>query len=211
LLLFLSSLPSQDLCAQQNELGIFQASADIGSVEIAGSAVYLTDEDRYVIRGAGENMWFAKDEFHFVYRKMTGDFTLQTRAEFVGEGVNAHRKLGWMIRASLDSSAAYVDATVHGDGLTSMQFRPEQGADTEEIQSEISGPELIRLQRKGDTYIMAVGHSPDSMEREILSGIQLGDTVYVGLFVCSHEEDVIEEAVFTDVQIKKDGSETAPD
>jgi hypothetical protein len=116
-----------------------------------------------------------------------------------------------MIRAGLDSSAAYVDATVHGDGLTSMQFRPEQGADTEEIQSEISGPELIRLQRKGDTYIMAVGHSPDSMEREILSGIQLGDMVYVGLFVCSHEEDVIEEAVFTDVQIKKDGSETAPD
>ena len=199
------------MTAQNDDLGIFQASTDIGDVKIAGSAEYLAGEDSYVIRGAGENMWFSRDEFHFLYKKMSGDFTLQTRAEFVGDGVNAHRKLGWMIRASLDSSAAYVDATVHGDGLTSMQFRPEQGADTEEIQSGISAPELIRLQRKGDTYIMSVGHSPDSMEREILSGIKLGETVYVGLFVCSHEVDVIEEAVFTNVQIKKAGSETESD
>lgn len=179
-------------------------------MNIAGSAEYLADEGRYMIRGAGKNMWFAKDEFHFLYKRVSGDFTLKTRAEFIGEGVNPHRKLGVMIRASIDSSAAYVDATVHGDGLTSMQFRPEHGADTEEIQSEVSAPALIQLQRKGDTYIMSAGHSADSMEREILSGIELGDTVYVGLFVCSHEENVIEEAMFTSVEFKKAGSDAEP-
>src|SRR5215475_10837564 len=38
---------------------------------------------------------------------------------------------------------------------------------------------------------------------EQVSDISLGDDVYVGLFICSHNKDVTEKAVFRDVQITR--------
>ena len=70
-------------------------------------------------------MWATRDEFQFVWRKMTGDFIVRTHAAFVGTGVDPHRKIGWIVRKSLDADSAYVDAAVHGDGLTSLQFRKD--------------------------------------------------------------------------------------
>src|SRR5436309_987559 len=78
--------------------------------------------------GAGATMWAQRDEFHFAWRKMKGDFILQARVELVGQGVEPHRKAGWIVRTSLDPDSAYADALVHGDGLTSLQYRRAKGA-----------------------------------------------------------------------------------
>jgi len=191
--------------AQKPELGQFQGQADVGLVKLPGSASYDPKNQEYIIHGSGENMWFDRDEFHLVYKRTSGDFILQTRAHFLGEGVNPHRKLGWIIRTDLDSSAAYVDAAVHGSGLTSLQYRRTRGGDTEEMQSGVTAPEIIRLARQGDTYIMSAGDDRDSLVSDTLRDIQLGDTVYVGLFVCSHDENVEETAVFREVRIMPAG------
>jgi len=185
----------------QQSLGIFEQNTDIGSVKIHGSAVYEPLEQEYRIEGSGSNMWFDHDEFHLLWKRMSGDFILNARSEFVAEGVNAHRKLGWMIRTSLDSSAAYVDLAVHGDGLTSLQFRRTRGASTEELQSIVSKPDIIQLARKGKTYTLSVARYGDPLQSTSISDLNLGDTVYVGLFVCSHDENVIERAIFHNVRI----------
>jgi hypothetical protein len=75
-------------------------------------------------------MWAGRDEFHFVWRRLTGNFILTTHAAFVGKGVEPHRKMGWMVRASLDADSPHAVAVVHGDGLTSLQFRRTKGAAT---------------------------------------------------------------------------------
>ncbi len=146
-------------------------------------------------------MWFDSDAFHFLWKEMHGDMVLHSRAAFVGDGVNPHRKMGVMIRESLDTSAAYVDVAVHGDGLTSMQFRREAGADTEEIQSAVTAPDMLVLRRDGNRFIMSVGPSPDSLISDTLPIFPLNDPVYVGLFICSHEEGVSETAIFHDVEV----------
>jgi hypothetical protein len=46
---------------------------------------------------------------------------------FVGEGRNAHRKAGLMLRASLAADAPYAYAVVHGDGLVSLKYRETPG------------------------------------------------------------------------------------
>lgn len=92
--------------AQQPQLGLFEGQADIGTVEIPGSATYDPEEQAYVVAGSGANMWGEHDEFHLVWKRMRGDFILRTRAEFLGEGVDPHRKMGWIIRSGLDPSAA---------------------------------------------------------------------------------------------------------
>ncbi len=185
----------------QQPLGLFEGHADIGAVKNAGSAVYDAGKEEYTVTGSGVNMWFDHDEFHMLWKRMAGDFILNARAEFVGAGVDPHRKLGWIVRASLDSNSAYADVAVHGDGLTSLQFRRTLAAPTEEVKSTLTGANVIQLERKGNTYTMSVARYGEPLVSEQLADLVLGDEVYVGLFVCSHNKEVIEKAVFRDVRI----------
>src|SRR4051812_19699139 len=82
-------------------IGIFDAHGDVGSVRHAGSASYDPRTQSYVIAGSGKNMWAERDDFHYVWKRLAGNFILSTRAHFVGRGVEAHRKIGWTIRSTL--------------------------------------------------------------------------------------------------------------
>src|SRR3954467_7881020 len=89
-------------------VGVFDSQGDIGHVQHAGSASYDAAAQRYTVRGSGQNMWGDHDDFHFVWKRVTGNFILSTRARFVGRGIEEHRKLGWTIRPSLASNASHV-------------------------------------------------------------------------------------------------------
>ena len=181
--------------------GLFDGQTDIGTNVKPGSGTYIPQNDQYVISGAGYNVWLDHDEFHFVYKKMTGDFILYTRAEFLGTWVGYHRKVGWMVRKSLDGNSPHVNAVEHGDGLTSLQFRRTSGAQTEEIKSKITHANILQLERKGNTYIARYAVYGQPFVTDTISNIDLGDEVYVGLFVGSHNSDVVETGVFQDVRI----------
>src|SRR6478735_6902358 len=123
---------SMTINAQQGSLGIFEGQTDVGDVKIPGGLSYDPTTQQYTISGAGNNMWSTHDGFHFVWRKMKGDFIVSTRGSLVGKGVELHRKFGWMVRPSLDSTSAHINAVVHGDGLTSLQFRRAKDSITEQ-------------------------------------------------------------------------------
>jgi Tol biopolymer transport system component len=185
----------------EGSLGYFEAHADVGTPAIAGTAAYDPATQAYRMSAAGTNMWLARDEFHFAWRKMTGDFLLTANVRLEGAGVDPHRKLGLMIRTSLDPGSPYVDVAAHGDGLTSMQFRRAPGANTEQVQSAVSGADVLQIERRGKTFIMSVARSGDPFTRDELTGVDLGDEAYVGLFLCSHNAAVSESAVFRNVRI----------
>src|SRR5262245_39789759 len=67
-------------------IGQFDDQADIGSPKLSGSATYDSASQDYTLSGAGTNMWFSSDQFHFTWKKMKGDFILRTRTEFIGKG-----------------------------------------------------------------------------------------------------------------------------
>src|SRR5438132_8833265 len=94
-------------------------------------------------------MLFAKDDFHFAWTKATGDLSLAADVSFVGKGAEPHRKACLVIRQSLDADSAYVDVALHGDGLTSLQFRETKGAATHEVQANLSSPRKIRIEKRG--------------------------------------------------------------
>ena len=83
----------------------------------------------YTVTGSGNNMWMTGDEFQFAWKKMSGDISITANITFYGLGGNAHRKAVLMIRQSLDGDSVYVDAALHGNGLTALQYREEKGAD----------------------------------------------------------------------------------
>ena len=81
----------------RRSLGVFDAHADVGRVRHGGSVLYDPARQAYVIGGSGQNMWGDHDDFQFVWKRISGNFTLSTRARFIGPGVEAHRKIGWTI------------------------------------------------------------------------------------------------------------------
>jgi regulation of enolase protein 1 (concanavalin A-like superfamily)/sugar lactone lactonase YvrE len=186
----------------ENPLALFDGHGDIGNVARPGSVAEDPADGALVIEGAGANMWFAADEGHFLWKRMKGDFIVSARIAFVGEGVEPHRKTGWMVRGSMDAASAHASAAVHGDGLTSLQYRSKPGAETEEKRLPGSGPDQIRLERRGSALIMSAARFGEPYgEPASIDGIDLGGEVLVGLFVCSHNAAVSERVRFTNVRI----------
>src|SRR4051812_25722474 len=147
--------PGQRAVAQ-GLIGVFDGTTDVGHVQRVGSVTYNAPTQRYTIAGSGQNMWGTRDAFHFVFKRMTGDFILATRARFVGAGVEEHRKMGWTVRPSFAADAPHVTAAVHGNGLTSLQFRRSAAAETEEhkFSDSIPDPDVqIQLERRGGVFI----------------------------------------------------------
>ncbi len=192
----------------QGSIGIFDGHSDIGEVIKRGSATYDALKQQYEVSGAGYNIWGDHDEFHFVWKKIKGDFIVYTRARFVGQGVDPHRKLGWMARASLDGASAHISAAVHGDGLTSLQYRRSRAAQTEEQKSSLTHADVIQLERKGSDFIMRVAKFGEPFVVTTLQGLKLDEEIYVGLFVGSHNKDVIETGVFNDVRFIRPASDS---
>jgi len=185
---------------QPTSLGTFTNQTDVGNPLRAGRATFDATKEEYTIEGAGTNIWANRDEFHFVWRRLKGNFILTANAAFAGKGVEPHRKIGWMVRTSLDDDSPQASAVLHGDGLTSLQFRKTKGGATEEIVSKVRAADVLQLERKGNTYKMSVARFGDVLTSDEVS-LDLGDEVYVGLFVCSHNKDVTEKAIFSNVRI----------
>ena len=184
-------------------IGVFEYTADVGNVKIEGITSYDSSDDIYKLTGAGANMWFDKDAFRYLYTPVSGDFDLRANMVFVGEGKNAHRKIGILFRVSLDESSPTVYTALHGDKLTALQYRAEQAGRTISMEEYVEMPDVFELTRRGNKFIMRYGYG--SLKQEIFREIELElpREGYIGIYVCSHEDDVSETALFTNLKINK--------
>lgn len=198
--LFMFNLVSQPL-------GVFDAATDVGNPKLKGNTVYDANQQKYTISGAGYNIWFNRDEFHYAHKKLKGDFILTADFSMTSSGSDPHRKYGWMVRESLQEDAAHMTAAYHvGDGLTAMQWRVLRGAYMRDPEDEIffnkRKVRTIQLERRGATYFMRVAnwgeplqvvgsHTMDNLKGE----------VFAGIFIGSHHPEVVEETVVWNVRI----------
>jgi hypothetical protein len=189
--------------AAEAALGEFEAQADVGTVEPAGSGEFDKASKQYRVKSSGENIWAKHDDFHFVYRKAAADMSITSDVELIGQGKNAHRKAGMMIRQGLEADAAYVDVMVHGDGLVALQYRSSKGEATLDVKSSVKAPATVRLERHGETF--SAYAAPAGGKAFVLIGsikVAMKDPAYVGLGVTAHDAKVTETAVFSNVAVK---------
>ena len=186
-----------------SNLGIFEGNSDIGNVKIAGSVKFDSTNNSYTISGSGSNMWFNIDELHYAWKKTSGDVTIAADINWMGQGIDLHRKACLVIRQSLDPMSIYADIAVHGDGLTSLQYRELYGGNTHEVRSNISAPNRVQLEKAGDYISMSFALEGNN-QKSSGGAVRLSfkDPFYIGLGVCSHNEDVIETAVFSNILIE---------
>lgn len=198
-----------NLNAQNNgvELGDFENHYDVGSPAIPGKASYNMEDQTYYISGSGSNIWEKNDSFSFLSKKMSGDFIIQTNLKFIGEGHEPHRKAGIMVRNSLDTNSAMIACSVHGDGLAALQYRRKHDTNIQESLFSVSHPDVIQFEKKGNKFTMSVARFGDEFTSEVIDSIEFEEELYSGLYVCSHNNNFSEEAIFSNVRIYG----TAPD
>jgi TolB protein len=202
------SLPAQ---LAPSPVGLFEGHNDVGAVLHPGSVDYDASKRTYTISGSGENMWLAADAFQFVWKKMSGDVSLTADISFLTRTGNEHKKAVLIFRQNMDADSVYVDVALHSSGLTALQFRDEKAALTREVQAKDSAPKSkrLRLVKRGDYIYMAVAEI--GAEPQIAGGwlrIPLHGDFYVGLGVCSHDKDVVEQAVFSNVELTQPAAAT---
>ena len=187
-------------------LGVFEGSADVGSVTPEGNVVYDPAARTYIITSAGANLWSTVDAFHFVWKKVSGDLSLTADIDFPDKtgSPSLHRKAFLMIRQNLDADGVYADAAQHGSGLTALQYRRAKGATTQDIELNISSPKRLRIEKRGDTITMFLSSKGEPLH-QVGASIKLhfDGPFYVGLGVCSHDAKRVEKAVFSNVELKK--------
>jgi hypothetical protein len=193
-------------------LGVFQSHGDIGTDLRSGSAQYDAEHHSYTLSGGGDDLWYASDAFQFAWKQVSGDISLTADVAFAEKGGNPHRKAVLMIRQSLDADSAYADVALHGDGLASLQYREAKAGPTHEIQSNISAPFRLGIEKRGDFIYVFQAASASGPLRPSGASIKLAlqGQFYVGIGVCSHNKDVVEKAVFSRVNLATPDASTAP-
>lgn len=194
------------LCAGDDSLGVFDDSTDVGQTPMKGRVEYDAARGEYKITGGGANMWLRQDAFRFLWKKVSGDVAITADVRFVGTGVNPHRKAALIIRQTAEPGSAYADAALHGDGLTSLQYRPTPDALTLEVRSDLKAPTRLRIERRGNEFLMLAGPPGGELKPTGPVTVALQDPVYAGLAVCSHDESVLETAIFSNVKVEALGA-----
>ena len=182
-------------------LGIFEGASDVGTPSHKGSVVYDAVRKEYRVTGGGENMWAARDDFFFLWRKVTGDVAITANLRIISDGA-PHRKAVLVIRKDLEPGAVYADAVVHGSGLTALQWREKADDVTRTVHFPVEGPTRLRLERRRNVVTLFAGKEGGALTEIGNTEMAPFSPMYAGLGVCAHDDKAETTALFSDVSVE---------
>jgi TolB protein len=200
---FLLAVLGLSVVSQAGALGLFTDSTDIGAPPLRGGSAFAQATGEYRVTGTGSDIWGTSDQFHYLWREISGDFAATTTAVFLTDG-DPHRKASIMLRKTTDADSPFLHFAIHGDGLASVQFRTAKGGSTNTLDFPTAGPgtyTLSLVRQSGNVRVlMAKDGSP---LRELGHTVNaLGSPVLVGLAVASHNPAALNTVLFSNVSIE---------
>ena len=202
--LFLTCLLAASAFAQTGAFGSFTDSDDVGAPPLKGSAEFDASTGQYKIRGSGADIWGKADQFHYVWREISGNFAVTATAKFLTDGIG-HRKAVIMLRKSLDADSPFIHLAIHGDGTPSVQFRNTKADNTNTVDFPIEGPGTwkLKLVRQGTAITVWIAKDGAPLRELGHTANQLGSPILVGLGVSSHTREAINIVLFSDVSVEQ--------
>ena len=188
-----------------DSLGIFENQSDVGSVTPPGTGTFDAATGVYTIRSAGEDLWAKVDEFHFLWKKISGDVSLSADVKVADGSATSHphRKALLMFRQTLDSDALYAVAAIHGSHETALQYRHAKGDMMQTILFNIGAPQRMRLEKRGDTITLFLSmHGEPLHQAGATMNLHFDGTFYAGLGMCARRKDAVEQATFAHVELQ---------
>jgi len=187
---------------------------DVGSPRLAGSARPV--EAGWDLTAGGADIWEKADQFHFVFKEISGDFDVAVRVERFTPA-HLYSKAGLMIRESLDADSAHLMFVLFPDnaprnnnlGAYEMQFRPAAGVDCQAVYPAVRPPAppefpaaypdcWMRVARRGDRFSAFASTDGKTWKRYAEQDLPLSETVKVGPALTSHNPEVMATAAFRD-------------
>ena len=114
-------------------IGIFDGQSDVGAALVPGSSSYNPATKQYTINSAGYNIWYTRDEFRYLWKKLSGDVSLAADINFPDTAGYGDRKAVVIIRQSLDDDSKEAMVALHGAGLMHLAWRPEKNQSIKEM------------------------------------------------------------------------------
>ncbi len=200
-------------------IGIFEGESDIGSALVPGSASYDPATGAYTIYSAGYNVWYTRDEFRYLWRKMTGDVSLAADIAFPDPHGYGDRKAVLVIRQSLNDDAKEVVVALHGAGMIQLAERPQEDVRIKDMEYRIGGrgrpagaspdslvtvmAKRIGIEKRGDAFALYVSLEGEPMHQfGPPTELHLDAPFYVGIGFCSHLPTTVDTAVLSDVVLE---------
>jgi hypothetical protein len=201
-------------------IGIFEGQSEIGTAVVPGRASYDAATGRYTIASAGYNIWYTRDEFRFLWKKLSGDVSIAADVAFPDPNGYGDRKAVLVIRQDLDDDSKQVVAALHGLGMIQLAQRPVKGARVNDLEFRVGGrgsrpggntpdslvnvmAKRIGLEKRGDSYALFVSLEGEPMHQ---FGPPIALTIdapfYVGIGFCSHLPDVVDTGVLSNVVLE---------
>jgi hypothetical protein len=193
-------------------IGIFQGQSDVGAALVAGSSSFNQATSQYTIVSAGYNVWYQRDEFRFLWKKMSGDVSLAADINFPDTAGYDDRKAFVIIRQSLEDDSKEAVVALHGGGLLHLAWRPEKGQQMKEVRAnnrkglpDLVSPHVgrIGIEKRGDSFVLFVSNHGEPMH-QVGGPIQLhiDGPFYVGIGFCSHLPAKTDTAIFSKVVLE---------
>lgn len=184
-------------------IGIFTGQSDVGAALVPGSSIYDKKTKQYTITSAGYNIWYFRDEFRYLWKKMSGDVSLAADIKFPNKEGYSDRKAVLIIRQSLDDDSKEAMVALHGGGLIHLAWRPKKGQDIEQMQISQKGALRLGIEKKGDAFSLYVSVNGEPMKKYGDSKkVHFDEPFYVGIGFCSHLPATLDKAVLSNVVLK---------
>jgi hypothetical protein len=187
-------------------IGIFDGQSDVGGAVVPGSASFDAAKNQYTIRSAGYNIWYTRDEFRFLWKKMSGDVSLAADASFPVPDGYGDRKVVLIIRQSLDDDAIEAMLGEHGTGMIHLAQRPAKGESIKDMQYRFDGglkgvlAKRIGIEKHGDQIAIFVSVQGEPMHQfGPPITIHFDAPFYVGIGFCSHLPATVDTGVLSNV------------
>ena len=201
-------------------VGLFEGQSDIGSALLPGSASYDAGREQYTINSAGYNVWYMRDEFRFLWKKMSGDTSLAADISFPDTNGYGDRKAVLIIRQDLDDDSKEVFVALHGAGMIQLAQRPEKNVRIKDMEYRIgsrgglpggkspedlvtANAQRIGIEKRGDSFALFVSLQGEPMHQFGAPVIlHIDGPFYAGIGFCSHLPDKSDTAGFSNVEFE---------
>jgi hypothetical protein len=190
-------------------IGVFQGQSDIGSALVPGSASYDASTKQYTINSAGYNIWYTRDEFRYLWSKMSGDISLAADVTFPDAKGYGDRKAVLVIRQNLDDDSKEAMTGEHGVGMIHLAQRAESGGDLKDMQFRFGGAlaniraKRIGIEKHGDAIALFISLEGEPMHQfGPPINLHFDEPFYVGIGFCSHLPDKSDTAVLSNVVLE---------
>ena len=180
-------------------IGVFDGQSDVGSAVIPGSAAFDAATGQYTIRSAGYNIWYTRDEFRYLWKKMAGDVSLAADVTFPNPNGYGDSKVVLVIRQNLEDDSKEAMLGEHATGMIHLAQRAEKGATITDMQYRFGGgingihAKRVGIEKHGDEVAIFISLTGEPMHQfGPPIHIHFDEPFYVGIGFCSHQPATVD-------------------